>query len=535
MLPRRPRAGLYLDDGAIGFAVVDGTRVTHFRCRADEEPGAAVKSELESRQLRVRHARIGLRRGRVLVKALELPAASARGDVAEMLGFELERHVPFAPEEMAWSWSPLPGPKGGAVRVLAVAAERRAVDQSLRILEESRLRPLSVTVACHDLLALLARRARPARAIWAHRAGPATDLLVLGGGRIQLSRTVTAPDPGALAGEVAATAGVLRWPAWDALWISGDDAPRFLEAPEIAPAGVSATPPPWTPEVASMVAGLPGEGAGAALLALAVALGARRPDLDLLPAELRPRRVTAGQLLTATTATVAVGLAIALFWTEARRDQRYLERLGRATRALDADVREVERVRAETAQRTRLLRAILDAEQNALRPLPFLRELTEAIPQDAWISALNVDGRGVDVTGQAGAANQLIPILEETRWLERVEFTSPVTRGRDREQFRLRAAWEAGPRGPADRSRVDVRPETSRGPAPPVTAAPPAARVGPRPPIDGAPAPEASGPRLRGASPDAERPSEPPTSGDAPADAEPAAPETAPDEGAGRR
>src|SRR5256885_10912486 len=39
----------------------------------------------------------------------------------------------------------------------------------------------------------------------------------------------------------------------------------------------------------------------------------------------------------------------------------------------------------------------------------------------------------------------LIPLLENSPRLERVEFSSPVTRGRDnREQFRIRAAWEAG-------------------------------------------------------------------------------------------
>ena len=44
--------------------------------------------------------------------------------------------------------------------------------------------------------------------------------------------------------------------------------------------------------------------------------------------------------------------------------------------------------------------------------------------------------------GFANAASQLIPLLEASPTLERVEFTSPVTKGRDREQFRLRATWE---------------------------------------------------------------------------------------------
>jgi hypothetical protein len=56
---------------------------------------------------------------------------------------------------------------------------------------------------------------------------------------------------------------------------------------------------------------------------------------------------------------------------------------------------------------------------------------------------LTFDAKGVELTGQASQASLLIPLLENSPKLERVEFASPVTRGRDKEQFRIRAAWEA--------------------------------------------------------------------------------------------
>ena len=79
-----------------------------------------------------------------------------------------------------------------------------------------------------------------------------------------------------------------------------------------------------------------------------------------------------------------------------------------------------------------------------MRPLPVLRELTDLLPHDAWLTTLSLDQKGVELTGQAAAASALIPLLENSSRLERVEFASPVTRGRDKEQFRIRAAWEAG-------------------------------------------------------------------------------------------
>jgi hypothetical protein len=57
-----------------------------------------------------------------------------------------------------------------------------------------------------------------------------------------------------------------------------------------------------------------------------------------------------------------------------------------------------------------------------------------------------MDRQGVEITGQANAASQLIPLLEASPWLERVEFTSPVTKGQGKEQFRVKAAWEPGPK-----------------------------------------------------------------------------------------
>jgi Tfp pilus assembly protein PilN len=73
-----------------------------------------------------------------------------------------------------------------------------------------------------------------------------------------------------------------------------------------------------------------------------------------------------------------------------------------------------------------------------------MRELTDLLPADTWLTTLSLDGKGVELTGQAAAASALIPLLENSPRLERVEFSSPVTRGRDKEQFRIRAAWEAG-------------------------------------------------------------------------------------------
>jgi len=124
-------------------------------------------------------------------------------------------------------------------------------------------------------------------------------------------------------------------------------------------------------------------------------------------------------------------------------ENRRLARLNREIARIDPDVKAVERVARELEHKRQLVATVGKVGATSLQPLAVLRELTEILPNDAWVTYLAFDAKGVEMTGQAGAASTLIPLLENSPRLERVEFASPVTRGRDREQFRIRAAWEA--------------------------------------------------------------------------------------------
>jgi len=91
-----------------------------------------------------------------------------------------------------------------------------------------------------------------------------------------------------------------------------------------------------------------------------------------------------------------------------------------------------------------------------------LKELTERIPQEAWLRTLNMDKQGIEITGQASAANQLIPLLENSPSFAGVEFTAPVTKAGDKEQFRIKAAWKSVPKPP----EPGAKPQTPAPPSP---------------------------------------------------------------------
>jgi Tfp pilus assembly protein PilN len=417
-------------------------RVSHVTVEAADDPSAALAAALRSHGLAGGRLRLGLDRRLAIVKAIELPRAE-RGDLARMIAFDLERHVPFPPEQTRFAWDPLPGETDGARRVLIVVVEARTVERALGLVAAAGRRPAALGVACHALPALLPRALRARRAVWAHRHDGVIDLLLLDGRALLTSRQVSAENHEELAREIRRTLNVARWSAAERVWLSGGagderDAWRRDLAAALA---ITASAPPLGERTARLVEALPEDG-GANLLALALAVEGRRPPLDLLPPAARPWAPARGQLVTA--GLLGLVAAAGLGWGVAHvgRIEQYLGRLTVEVRRLDPEVRAVDALAAELDSKRRLLAALASVEATRVPVLPTLRELTETLPADVWLQSLAMDRQGVELTGQADGASALVPLLEASPRLERAELTSPVTKTQGKEQFRIRAGWE---------------------------------------------------------------------------------------------
>lgn len=476
------RLAVVLLSDRLAVAAVSGEHVETFSIAADN-PAAVLREELNARQLAPRTVALGLARMAAFVKPIDLPMVG--GDLREMVRLNLDGHVPFPADDAAFDWVPLAADGDGARhdetlrRVLVVAAEPRVVDAALRIAEEAKLRPASLTVAAHDLLAL-ARPARDQRVVWVHRTGTTADVLCLHGPALVLSRTVPAADEAAIGDEVRRSLAAVRWRGCDVVWVSGDADPA---SPALAALGLPVGAPDYGPRAESRLAALGPEDRGAHTLALATATARSVRPLDLLPLPLRPRRLSRAQGITLAVAGVAAALIVAAVLIPGMREQQHLARINAEIGRLDPDVKAVERVQRELERKRKLLGTITGIETSAIRPLPVLRDLTDLLPSDAWLTTLSLDAKGVELTGQAAAASALIPLLENSPRLERVEFSSPVTRGRDKEQFRIRAAWEAGGAAATATPVAGVAPAPSVPPA----VAPPTPAPSTPGPIQGTP------------------------------------------------
>ena len=456
----RLRLAVVMLGDRLAVAAIQRDRVETFVIDA-ENPGAALRAELDARALPARTVAIGLARSAVTVKPIELPAVA--GGTQDMVRFELERHLPIPADDAASDFVLLPADAdvegaSEAKRVLIAAADRRLIDAALRLAEEAKLRPVSITVSAHDLLALV-ETDRQQRVAWLHRCGDTADLVLLHGSMVVFSRSFTAADDATLNTETRRSFVGARWRTCNAIWVSGDGA----SAAPLLDLGVPISDPPWSSRAEHRLAQV-GEPRGALELAVATASNRTIRSLDLIPSAIKPRRFTRQELRTAGALVATVLLALAALLVPGFVESRRLARLNGEIARIDPDVRAVERVARELDQKRQLLDTVQKINTTALQPLAVLRELTEILPSDAWVTYLALDAKGVELTGQAGAASNLIPLLENSPRLERVEFASPVTRGRDREQFRIRAAWEApAPPAPA----AAPQPPAARPPAAP--------------------------------------------------------------------
>ena len=452
----------------LGVAAITRDRLETFTIDA-ENPGAALRAELDARSLPARTVAIGLARSTVTVKPIDLPAVA--GSTQDMVKFELERHLPIPADDAAFDFAALPPEAevemtSEGARVLIAAADRRLIDAALRLAEEAKLRPVSITIAAHDLLALVDVD-RGLRVVWLHRNGDTAELILLHDAMVVFSRSFVATDDATLLAETRRSLAGARWRSCDAIWVSGDGAAAapFLDL------GVPISEP-WTARAERRLAQL-AEPRGALELAVATASNRRIRSLDLIPAAIKPRRFTRQEMMTGGALAATLLLTLAALLVPGVVESRRLARLNSEIARIDPDARAVERVARELDQKRQLLATVEKINASSLQPLAVLRELTEILPSDAWVTYLAFDSKGVELTGQAGAASNLIPLLENSPRLERVEFASPVTRGRDREQFRIRAAWEAPVPPPV------VTPAAAPGPRPPALGEAPGARPAP--------------------------------------------------------
>src|SRR5262249_34472714 len=167
----------------------------------------------------------------------------------------------------------------------------------------------------------------------------------------------------------------------------------------------------------------------AMLPAVGAALDAVREGtvpVNLLPAEER-HGYDEGLSLT-TVILVALSALLLLVWGGSTlvKDAMLRRELQAHLEAVDPQARQVKNLQAGGDRLEKEIDTLNEGQEPQVTPL--LKELTELIPADAYLTGFNLRGGRLTIDGQARSASDLITSLGKSKRFKNVNFASPTTK-----------------------------------------------------------------------------------------------------------
>ena len=367
-----------------------------------------------------------------------LPAA-AKENLAQVLEYEIENLIPLSREEIYFDYSTRDHGEE-RLEVLLMCIPRQIVQGYLDALGEATVRPRGIVLASTaiaDFVAFCRGDGAGSLALLVSAPG-ATEVALLSGGRLVSSQLLPAKRLGdtaalerSVARQLAETAlapekvPLYRWElangAGPGIALPGDGdllalARGRLEASEEF---FASTDPAMLPAV------------GAALDAVREGT----VPVNLLPAEER-HGYDEGLSLT-TVILVALSALLLLVWGGSTlvKDAMLRRELQAHLEAVDPQVRQVKKLQAEVDRLEKEIDTLNEGQEPQVTPL--LKELTELIPADAYLTGFNLRGGRLTIDGQARSASDLITSLGKSKRFKNVNFASPTTKQGDKERFSI--------------------------------------------------------------------------------------------------
>ncbi|MGH7965185.1 MAG: PilN domain-containing protein [Candidatus Binatia bacterium] len=403
--------------------------------------GRALTQFLDSIEVTPDQVVLCLPRRAACVSRLMVPE-TARGSLSQVIDYEVERLLPFPKEEIYYD--SLTYEAGGEERRLGVAVcclPRRVVDEYLEVLTHAQVRPQTVTLSNAALLSTVA--------FCGSLPEVPSVLVALEGGEVGLSFI---EKKRLIASHLFPLAQVREQADFSELLAQG--VARHL--PGISPAEIpifawgtnGSLPLSVGPErqlAALVTTCFPAAGEhplpSAALPALGAALQAVGEDavrINLLPLEKRARREKRLSPLTLVLAGLIVVLGAIWAVGVVAQEHRILRTLAQQREALEPAVRQVQTQEEETERLRGQLQVLNEATQKRVAPL--LKNLSDLIPADVYLTSFRYKGGDVELSGVAARPpSELVGLLEGAPCLHSVTPKAPFTKTAQGETFTLGA------------------------------------------------------------------------------------------------
>ena len=178
-------------------------------------------------------------------------------------------------------------------------------------------------------------------------------------------------------------------------------------------------------------------------------LSKTRWNINLLPLSLRKKVSRFGIYLAMVLSVIALVLAGVWIIHPLLQDRNELSRISGEVKDKKPKVDAIEAILKEKALLEKEVREFEALRAEEVSKLEVLKELSEILPPTVWVWNVKLRSKDIEINGFANSASDLIAILDKSSLLEKVEFSSPVTKERrlfgeqaEKERFRISAKLE---------------------------------------------------------------------------------------------
>jgi Tfp pilus assembly protein PilN len=384
---------------------------------------------------------LGIPRHSVVLRFIELPLA-VKENLRESLGYELEKYAPIPADRAYFDCQIVEeDPAANRMRVLLVLAKRESLSPYFDLRYRWGMGISGVEISSTGIanyLSYVSNAADGAPCLFLDLRDNGLEFNVIKRNLLISSRFVSIPENSkdldsvvlreltSLKGEQAQNAAMRVVALWEPKAVT-DILRRLEEAMNVEV---------LTPEAF-------GSGLESAALIDAYGLALKGiqqvpVDINLMPKELRKKPSRLGYYAMLVLAAMLIISLASWGGSSILRERLHLKRLNSEIARLNVEMKDVENLR----KRCEDLQAEIDylnrVGGNSTNFLNILKDLTERIPKNAWVSSLTFSGQGLQIGGYAESASSLIPRLEASSLLKDAVFLSSITKTRDgKERFEI--------------------------------------------------------------------------------------------------
>lgn len=404
-----------------------------------------------------------------VTKFTSIPSIKSRNKnaISNLVKFEIERHIPFPIESVAYDFLILQR-KANSFSVVFVAVQNEKVDIVKDFLDKLALRPHSINISSFAVLSSIELSGVPVGGlqeiigitrrsnIFTNKdetgvilfiKGMNATLMIIREGLCDYLRTFDFSAD--RAAHILSEAGEkLSLKRFDKFLVAGDissvkditdELKEKLTEENVVVGEIS--------EFMGYVQGKEMDGLLASVGACFSGLGIGTHRINILPHKREYEIKKVAPLATKIFLFLVVAILIGIFAIGAVKQKKYIDGLDAALNKNAPAIKALEQITSDIDLLKKHSGVLYNVKRNEVA-LEVLAELTTVLPSDSWVTNLHYKGFDIKtkkaggeliISGFAASSSILIPLLEDSAYFEQVEFVGSIKKQGVKEQFKIKA------------------------------------------------------------------------------------------------